>query len=202
MQTARTPKIPGPDHPIVVTRSGDRVLVKAAGRIVVDTRAALLLQEASYPAVYYLPRKDADMTLLSKTDHATYCPYKGECSYYSIAAGGEPLQERGLDLRIALSVGNGNQRTPGLLSRPRRLDRHQSVNLGAATITDPRLSAPSPQRRRSQRLTGSEYSPATRAPSSPAIRITAANSKGTAPMGLPAATKNPKPVNTTNMWVK
>jgi len=89
MQTARTPKIPGPDHPIVVTRSGDRVLVKAAGRIVVDTRAALLLQEASYPAVYYLPRKDADMTLLSKTDHATYCPYKGECSYYSIAAGGD-----------------------------------------------------------------------------------------------------------------
>jgi uncharacterized protein (DUF427 family) len=90
MQTARTPKIPGPDHPIVIARSGDRVLVKAAGRIVVDTRAALLLKEASYPPVYYLPRKDADMTLLSKTDHTTYCPYKGQCSYYSIAGGGDP----------------------------------------------------------------------------------------------------------------
>ena len=89
MQTARTPRIPGPDHPIVITRSGDRVLVKAAGRIVVDTRAALLLKEASYPAVYYLPRQDADMTLLLKTDHSTYCPYKGDCSYYSVPAGGD-----------------------------------------------------------------------------------------------------------------
>jgi uncharacterized protein (DUF427 family) len=89
MQSARTPKIPGPDHPIQITRSGDRVLVKVAGRTVVDTRAALLLKEASYPAVYYLPRKDADMTQLAKTDHTTYCPYKGECSYYSIAAGGD-----------------------------------------------------------------------------------------------------------------
>jgi uncharacterized protein (DUF427 family) len=89
MQTTRTPKIPGPDHPIVINRSGDRVLVKAAGRIIVDTRAALVLKEASYPAVYYLPRKDADMKQLSKTDHTTYCPYKGECSYYSVTAGGD-----------------------------------------------------------------------------------------------------------------
>jgi uncharacterized protein (DUF427 family) len=89
MQAARIPKIPGPDHPIVVSPSADRVVVKVAGRIVVDTRAALLLKEASYPAVYYLPREDADMALLAKTDHATYCPYKGECSYYSIPAGGE-----------------------------------------------------------------------------------------------------------------
>jgi uncharacterized protein (DUF427 family) len=89
MQTARTPKIPGPDHPIVISRSGDRVLVKAAGRTIVDTHAALILKEASYPAVYYLPRQDADMTQLSKTDHMTYCPYKGECSYYSIPVGAD-----------------------------------------------------------------------------------------------------------------
>jgi uncharacterized protein (DUF427 family) len=89
MQAARIPKIPGPDHPIVISACADRVVVKVAGRIVIDTRAALLLKEASYPAVYYLPRKDADMALLAKTDHATYCPYKGECSYYSIPTGGE-----------------------------------------------------------------------------------------------------------------
>jgi uncharacterized protein (DUF427 family) len=29
------------------------------------------------------------MSQLERTDHATYCPYKGECSYYSIPAGGE-----------------------------------------------------------------------------------------------------------------
>jgi uncharacterized protein (DUF427 family) len=92
MQPARTPLIPGPDHPITITHSGDRVLVRVADRTIVDTHAALLLKEASYPGVYYLPRGDADMSLLVKTDHATYCPYKGECSYYSIPAGGEPSQ--------------------------------------------------------------------------------------------------------------
>jgi uncharacterized protein (DUF427 family) len=89
MQAARIPKVPGPDHPILITPSADRVVVKVAGRIVVDTRAALLLKEASYPAVYYLPREDADMALLVKTEQLTYCPYKGECSYYSIPAGSE-----------------------------------------------------------------------------------------------------------------
>jgi uncharacterized protein (DUF427 family) len=89
MQAVKNPKIPGPDHPIVITQSADRVVVKVSGRIVVDTRAALLLKEASYPVVYYLPRQDADMAMLLKTAHVTYCPYKGECSYYSIPAGAE-----------------------------------------------------------------------------------------------------------------
>jgi uncharacterized protein (DUF427 family) len=92
MQPARTPILPGPDHPITITHSGDRVLVRVADRTIVDTRGALLLKEASYPGVYYLPRGDADMSLLAKTDHTTYCPYKGECSYYSIPAGGERSQ--------------------------------------------------------------------------------------------------------------
>ena len=65
-----------------------RLLVSVAGRVIADTRAALTLKEASYPAVHYIPRKDVDMALLERTDHATYCPYKGECAYYSIPLGG------------------------------------------------------------------------------------------------------------------
>lgn len=87
--STRTPKIPGPDHPITIVANPLQVIVKAAGSIIADTAAALTLQEASYPAVQYIPRKDADMTLLTRSDHTTYCPYKGECSYYSIAAAGE-----------------------------------------------------------------------------------------------------------------
>lgn len=86
---ARTRKIPGPDHPIAIEPSRHHVRVSVAGRVVADTRAALELKEASYPVVYYIPRKDADMSLLQKTAHTTYCPYKGECSYYSIPLGGE-----------------------------------------------------------------------------------------------------------------
>jgi uncharacterized protein (DUF427 family) len=86
---ARPIKIPGPNHPISIERDTDRVVVSVAGRVIADTRAALTLSEAQYPAVHYIPRKDVDMTLLSRTDRTTYCPYKGDAAYFSIPAGGE-----------------------------------------------------------------------------------------------------------------
>jgi uncharacterized protein (DUF427 family) len=84
----KTVKIPGPDHPISVERNVSRVVVKVADHIVADTRKALTLREASYAPVQYIPREDVDMTLLARTNHATYCPYKGDCAYYSIPLGG------------------------------------------------------------------------------------------------------------------
>jgi uncharacterized protein (DUF427 family) len=86
---ARQIRIPGPDHPITITPSRAHIVVTVAGQVVADTRAALSLQEAAYPAVFYIPRQDVNMALLTRTDHATYCPYKGECAYYSIPAGGD-----------------------------------------------------------------------------------------------------------------
>jgi uncharacterized protein (DUF427 family) len=82
-------RIPGPDHPITVEPFAGRVVVSAGGKIIADSRNALRLQEASYPAAFYIPRMDANMSLLERTQHATYCPYKGDCSYYSIASGGD-----------------------------------------------------------------------------------------------------------------
>jgi uncharacterized protein (DUF427 family) len=55
---------------------------------VAEPTRALRLEEKGYPPVYYLPRNDADMSLLVRTTHYTYCPYKGDCSYYSIPVGG------------------------------------------------------------------------------------------------------------------
>ncbi len=81
-------KVPGPEHPISIEKEPARIVVKAAGRTLVDTRAALTLREADYPPVYYIPRADVDMSLLTRTKHVTYCPYKGKCNYYSVAAGG------------------------------------------------------------------------------------------------------------------
>ena len=85
----RTIKVPGPDHPITIERNPNRVVVTVASRVVADTRNALILREAGYPAVHYVPRKDADIALLERTEHATYCPYKGDCSYFSIPLGGD-----------------------------------------------------------------------------------------------------------------
>jgi uncharacterized protein (DUF427 family) len=80
-------RIPGPDHPIAIEPASVRVRVSAGGHVIADTRQALVLREASYPPVFYIPRKDADMALLARTDHATYCPYKGDASYFSLPAG-------------------------------------------------------------------------------------------------------------------
>ena len=81
-------KLPGPNHPITIEPNSARVTVSVAGRIVADTRQALTLKEASYRPVQYIPRQDVDMTLLERSDHQTYCPFKGDCAYYSIPSGG------------------------------------------------------------------------------------------------------------------
>ncbi len=84
-------KIPGPDHPITITANPSRVRVMADGVVIADTTKALTLKEASYPAVQYVPRADAKMDLLKRTDRVTHCPYKGDASYFSIVADGKTL---------------------------------------------------------------------------------------------------------------
>ncbi len=85
----KTIRIPGLGHPITIEPNPHQVVVTVAGRVVADTRVALTLPEANYPPVQRIPRKDVDTVLLERTDHSTYCPYKGDCSYYSIPTGGE-----------------------------------------------------------------------------------------------------------------
>jgi uncharacterized protein (DUF427 family) len=85
----KTMKIPGPDHPISIEKSPDRVVVSLGGRTIADSAEALVLREASYPPVFYIPRKDVEMSLLKGSDHMTWCPYKGDCSYFSIPLGGQ-----------------------------------------------------------------------------------------------------------------
>jgi len=85
-------KLPGPDHPITIAKNANRVRVMFAGRTVADTRHALTLKEASYKPVFYIPRSDADMSLLQRTDNRTHCPYKGDASYFSIFADGRDAE--------------------------------------------------------------------------------------------------------------
>ena len=81
-------KLPGADHPITIELSHSRVVVSVAKIEIVNSRDALILREASYPPVLYIPRKDADMSRLERSNSSTYCPYKGDCFYYSIPLGG------------------------------------------------------------------------------------------------------------------
>jgi uncharacterized protein (DUF427 family) len=80
---------PGPDHPISVEPNPARVVVSVAGKVLADSEHALTLREADYPPVQYIPLDDVDRSLLLETDHASYCPFKGDASYYSVPLGGE-----------------------------------------------------------------------------------------------------------------
>jgi uncharacterized protein (DUF427 family) len=130
--TATKPiKVPGPDHPIAIERNPNRVVVLVAGRVIADTREALTLREAAYPAVQYIPRKDVEMALLDRTDHATYCPYKGDCAYFSIPLGRRAIDQRSVELRDPLCLRRGHQGPSRLLPRPRRRDRGTTSGLNA-----------------------------------------------------------------------
>jgi uncharacterized protein (DUF427 family) len=75
------------DHTITIAEAPGRVVVRWRGRVIVDTRAALVLREHVYPAVYYIPRGDADMSVFERTARETTCPYKGTANYFSLRSG-------------------------------------------------------------------------------------------------------------------
>jgi uncharacterized protein (DUF427 family) len=75
---------PSARHPITIEPTGSHVTVRVNGEVVAETDSALTLQESTYPAVQYIPLSDVNRDLLRPTDTATYCPFKGDASYYSV----------------------------------------------------------------------------------------------------------------------
>jgi uncharacterized protein (DUF427 family) len=78
-----------PGHRIETKSADARVKVTLKGDVIADSRDAIQLNEADYPIVYYIPRKDVKMERLRRTSHHTYCPFKGHASYYSFVNGPE-----------------------------------------------------------------------------------------------------------------
>ena len=81
---SRTVLIPDATHPITVTPTGSHVTVRVGETVVAETDSALSLAEANYPVAQYIPLADVNQTLLERTTAQTYCPYKGDASYYSV----------------------------------------------------------------------------------------------------------------------
>jgi uncharacterized protein (DUF427 family) len=87
--TKRTVLAASADHPITIERNLRRVRVYDGRNLIADTTGALTLTEASYAPVHYIPRRDVRMSRLRRADHVTFCPYKGEATYFDIVALGE-----------------------------------------------------------------------------------------------------------------
>ena len=75
---------PSAKHPITIEPTRQRVVVRVNDTVVADSSHSLTLQESTYPAVQYIPMADVDQSLLRRTDTSTYCPFKGDASYYSV----------------------------------------------------------------------------------------------------------------------
>jgi len=75
-----------PDHRVDTSLARVRVRVTFNGEVIADTRDAITLEESGYPPVFYIPREDVKMQYLNRTDHRTYCPFKGDASYYSLSS--------------------------------------------------------------------------------------------------------------------
>ena len=85
-------KIPGPDHPIEITDENATVRVTYNGKTIAESTHALVMQEADYPRVHYIPRDDVNMAFLIPTDHDSHCPYKGDASYFSLEVDGQTAE--------------------------------------------------------------------------------------------------------------
>ena len=84
---------PGPTHPITIEPHPSHVTVHAGALLIADTDRAIELREAGYPPVLYIPLEDLDYMSLRPSEQHTYCPYKGEASYYDIVPeSGKPLE--------------------------------------------------------------------------------------------------------------
>jgi uncharacterized protein (DUF427 family) len=96
LTSARPRLTPGPDHPITLQPSPSHVVVRSGSVVIADTHRALEMREAAYPIVFYIPLDDVDQRHLRRSDHHTYCPYKGDASYYDI------IDADGTDLTAAV----------------------------------------------------------------------------------------------------
>ena len=92
--TDRPVREPTADHPITVDPTGKHVTVRVNGVVVAETDDALTLQESTYPAVHYIPLHDVVEGVLTSSDTSTYCPYKGDASYYHVTtAAGDTVED-------------------------------------------------------------------------------------------------------------
>lgn len=78
-----------PEHRVDIHPDSTRLRVSFGGQVVADSSATLRIEETGHGPVHYFPEKDVRVDLLKKTEHSTYCPFKGHASYWTIEAGGK-----------------------------------------------------------------------------------------------------------------
>ena len=61
-----------------------RVRVEFGGVTVADSTAAYRLLETSHPPVYYIPKRDIELSYLQAGSGSSFCEWKGRAVYYDL----------------------------------------------------------------------------------------------------------------------
>ncbi len=83
-----------PEHRVDLLPDTRRVRVTFAGSVIADSRDTVRCEETGHEPVYYIPEKDVRIDLMRPTEHHTYCPFKGDCSYWTISVPGRDGDQR------------------------------------------------------------------------------------------------------------
>ncbi len=76
-----------PDYRVDLDPSTARVRVSFAGEVIAESERTLVVRETKHPPVVYFPRQDVRFDLLEATSHSTFCPFKGDASYWTLQVG-------------------------------------------------------------------------------------------------------------------
>jgi uncharacterized protein (DUF427 family) len=77
-------RIQGPAHLLYFEPYERRMRAELGGETVIDTTGGMLLYESNIAPVLYVPQEDVRGDLLTRTDHTTHCPFKGDATYWSV----------------------------------------------------------------------------------------------------------------------
>ncbi|MCW3037667.1 MAG: hypothetical protein JWM17_2979 [Actinobacteria bacterium] len=77
-------KVPDANHTITIDAEPVRVVARVGDTVIADTSAAVTLRESGYPPVHYIPLADVVPGVLRPSASHSYCPYKGDASYYDV----------------------------------------------------------------------------------------------------------------------
>lgn len=84
-----------PHHPITCSHPPARARALFQGHLLADSAHTLLLREAGHPDRVYFPRADVEMEVLVRNDQKTYCPHKGQASWFTINRDGKIVENVG-----------------------------------------------------------------------------------------------------------
>ena len=81
-----------PDYRVGFETCAKRVRAVFGGETIACSTRAMLMRETRHIPVYYFPRDDVRTNLMTRTDNTSFCPFKGDASYWTIGAGGRTAE--------------------------------------------------------------------------------------------------------------